>query len=405
MTRILLPLLIACLLISCNKNTDNSDDVFTISPQKAAIIESNNNFAFDIFREIIHNDPSNENVFISPLSMYYALSMAGIGAANDTKQEFIRLLGWEDKSDDEILNSMKELYSDLQPKNPSVNLQIANSMWSYHGAPIKENYKNQMLNYFDAEVREIDFMKPEAVDIINSWIEDETNNKIEDMLDIIPSNIFMYLINAVYFKADWKYEFKENDTDTGVFTKTDGSTSDVDYMTQTTNLKYFENDKFASVKLPYADSTFCMMVMVPKGLLSANDMIADLTPENWQNWNTDFHSEEVQLTIPKFSFSYGTRLINDELITLGLEEAFELSADFTPITDISICISRVLHKAFIEVNEQGSEAAAATIVEFRKFSTGSDDGYRLTANCPFVFAICHERSQSIMFIGKVENIE
>jgi len=227
----ILTFLILCLLISCSKNpeTNETPDNATL---KAALVKSNNSFAIDIFKEILSNDPVDENIFISPLSMYYALSMAGTGAEAKTKQEFINLLGWENKSDDEILASMKELYNDLLPQASGVNLEIANSLWSRQGATIKDIYKNQVQDYFDAEVRELDFSSPEAVDIINSWIEVKTNNKIEDMLDFIPSNALLYLINAVYFKANWKYIFEEKNTFNAAFRETNGTMKNVDFMQQ-----------------------------------------------------------------------------------------------------------------------------------------------------------------------------
>jgi serpin B len=398
---ILLFLFIA-LLTSCDKNNSTIADEPVITELKAALIKSNNNFSIDIFKEIVGNEDADKNVFISPLSMYYALSMAGTGSANLTKQEFVNVLGWANKTDEEILTSMQELYQSLMPNDSnSVSLEIANSLWSRQGAPIKETYKSKTKEYFDAEVRELDFSSAEAVHIINSWIEVKTNNKIVDMLDYIPADAFMYLINAVYFKGSWKYEFKTEDNINESFYKADGSTINVDYMRQKTNLKYYANAVFTSVKLPYTDTNFYMTFLVPNYNISINDLMAQMTIENWNNWNTQYKTEEVTVTLPKFNYEFGTRLINDELKALGLADAFTETADFSKITDNEIFISRVLHKAFIEVNEKGSEAAAATIVEMIETSAGPNEIYNLTANKPFIFAICHEKTNTLMFVGKV----
>jgi len=404
MLRYFLPLFLACILFSCDDKQSKEPEIEDIAPIKQAIIESNNSFSLDIFKQIVRNEEPEKNVFISPLSMYYALSMAGTGAANKTKDEFIELLGWENKTDEEILKSMNELYLNLKPQNIGVTLEIANSLWSRKGAPIKDIYKNQTQDYFDAEVRELDFTSPEAVDIINSWIEVKTNNKIQDMLDVISPDAIMYLINAVYFKANWKYEFKEEDTFEGQFYKTNGTSDKVDYMQQKTNLNYFSNDLFTSVKLPYADSNFYMEILVPNNSFNTDDILNQMSIENLKNWNLQYAMHEVLVTLPKFKFDFGTRNIVPELQSLRLNEAFSPNADFSPITDIQIYISRVLHKAFIEVNEKGSEAAAATIIEFEYTSIGNES-FSLMANKPFIFSICHEPTQSIMFLGRVENIE
>ena len=176
-------------------------------------------------------------------------------------------------------------------------------------------------------------------------------------------------------------------------------------MRQTTNLQFLSNDLFTSVKLPYSDSNFYMKILVPKYNVSVNDLIAEISIDNWNDWNSQYTMKEVSINIPKFKFEYGTRNINSELQALGLLKAFSSNdADFSDITDAQIFISRVLHKAFIEVNEKGSEAAAATIIEFELTSIGGEV-YSITADKPFIFAICHEPTNSIMFIGKVENIE
>ena len=388
------------LFASCNKqntidNPPNSDPLL-----KSAIVEKNNSFSIDIFKELINNEDTEKNIFISPLSMYYALSMAGTGAANETRAEFVKLLGWENKTENEILKSMKGLYNDLMPHQSGISFEIANSLWQKQGAAIKESYKNLAREYFDAEVRELDFASPEAVDVINSWIEVKTNNKIKDMLDIIPPDAFMYLINAVYFKANWKYQFEEDNNIEDIFTQTNGTAGDVTYMRQNTNLQYLSNSLFTSVKLPYTDSNYYMAVFVPNQNIGVNELTAAITANKWKEWNNEYTIREVTVTLPKFKYSFGTRNINKELKSLGLVKAYSNEADFSNITDIQIYINRVLHKAFIEVNESGSEAAAATIVEVNYISA-DEPLYYINANKPFVFAICHEPTNSILFIGRV----
>ncbi len=401
MKNIILIFLIILLFASCDKQAANDTANDNNTKLKSAIVDQNNSFSIDIFKKIIDNEDTEKNVFISPLSMYYALSMAGTGAANETYAEFVKLLGWENKTQEEVLVSMKDLYSDLMPSQSGITFEIANSLWQKKGFPIKESYKNQTREYFDAEVRELDFASPEAVDVINSWIEVKTNNKIKDMLDVIPYDAIMYLINAVYFNANWKYQFDEEDNIDDVFTQANGNTGSVTYMRQKTDLQYLNNNLFTSVKMPYTDSSYFMTVFLPNQNLTADELISEMSIEKWNKWSEEYTAQEVTITLPKFKYSFGTRNINDELKSLGLIKAYNAyEADFLGITDEQVFISRVMHKAFIEVNEKGSEAAAATIVEVFNTSAGYPE-YCLNANRPFVFAICHQPTNSILFIGKV----
>jgi len=332
--------------------------------------------------------------------MYYALSMAGVGSDTETRSEFNALLGWENQSENEVLTSMKGLYTELMPPTNKVKLTIANSLWQKMGAPIKVEYKNLVAEYFDAEVRELDFANPESVNIINSWIEVKTNNLIQDMLDAISPDAIMYLINAIYFKGDWKYVFDTEDNFQAPFYKADGNNEMVTYMHQKTYLNHLQNDNFALVQLPYSDSNYCMTLLLPNENTTTNDLLTQLNSQNWKSWSTALQMDEVEISLPKFKYKFGTRNINSELQTMGLLKAFNANeADFSKISDIQIYISRVLHQAFIEVNEQGSEAAAATILEFENTSIGND--VKLVFNKPFIYAIEHKPTQSILFIGKV----
>ena len=400
MKNLLLILAVLFLIVSCDKQNTTNNPTNTNPVLKSAIIEQSNSFSLDIFKKIINNEDAEENVFISPLSMYYALGMAGTGAANETKQEFVNLLGWQNQTEEEILVSMKELYNDLMPNQTGITFEIANSLWQRQGAPIKSAYKKQTQEYFDAEVRELDFASPEAVEVINSWIEVKTNDKIQDMLDQISPDVIMYLINAVYFKANWKYQFKEEDSLESPFTKSNGTSNNVTFMRQKTVLPYLSNNLFSSVKLPYTDTNYYMAILLPNQNLSVDELTSAITIDKWNSWKQEYTTQEVTVSLPKFKFSFGTRNINEELQSLGLLKAYSPNeADFSNITDVQIFISRVLHKAFIEVNEKGSEAAAATIIEFE--NTSVSPSYSLFANRPFIFAICHEATNSIMFIGKV----
>jgi len=387
-------------ILSCQKS--NEEQPFVNTALKSAIVEQNNSFSIDIFSQMVKNDETEQNVFISPMSMYYALGMAGMGAAGVTREEFDALLGWQNLSDSSLQETMKSLNSDILPKKSGITLEIANSLWQSQLFPIKAEYKSTVEDYFNAEASLLDFADPNSVDVINNWIANKTHDRIKDMLDAIPAEAVLYLINAIYFKGDWKYQFDEKDNRDFPFYKANQETLTATFMRQKSIFKYQTNDICSSITLPYSDSTYYMVLLLPTSGVGIDGLMNQLSTETWKNWEQQMEYKEVEVTIPKFKFEYGTRLINDELQELGLVKAFSpFDADFANITDESIFISRVLHKAFIEVNETGSEAAAATIVEFEYTSAGPDNTVTFTADRPFIFAICHQTTNSILFMGKV----
>lgn len=394
-------LLVCAFLMGACSTTEKEDVTPVDQVLKSDIVESNNSFSFNIFNEIVSNEATDKNVFISPLSMYYALSMAGNGANGDTYLAFSDVLGWDSYEKQSVLNSMKVLFDELIPNNPEVVVEIANSLWPNENFYVKEDFISESQNYFNAEVKTLNFLAPGAVDLINDWIADKTDDKITDMLDQISPDAVLYIINAIYFNAIWKYQFEDTSNYQAPFLKIDDTHQDVTFMQQKAPLKYLYTDDFSSVKLPYVDSNYIMTVYLPNQGSSTNSFLEEFTAQNWKLWNDSFEYKDVTLSLPKFKFVFGTRLINKELIDLGLGIAFSPAlADFSNITDQQIFISRVLHKAFVEVNEEGTEAAAATIIEFENTSIEPNQ-VTLSINRPFIFTITEEKSQSLLFMGRV----
>jgi serpin B len=222
------------------------------------------------------------------------------------------------------------------------------------------------------------------------------------MLDYIPGNALMYLINAIYFNAPWKYEFVKEDTYFGNFSLTDGTNHPVNYMSVTGNFRFTSNDDFKAVELPYGDSAFSMVVILPAADKKISDLVVGLDLDKWDSWfeNSGFRRDRIDL--PKFKYEF-KELLNEPLINLGLDEAFTPDADFTKITPQGgIYISRVIHQTFIDVQEEGTEAAAATIVEMRDGSSGGEviPTY-FKADRPFLYVIKENSTGAIVFIGKV----
>jgi serpin B len=223
------------------------------------------------------------------------------------------------------------------------------------------------------------------------------------MLDFIPSDAVMYLINAIYFNATWKYEFEKGDTYQGDFNLADGAKHQADYMRVSGNFQYTSNEDFTAVELPYGDSTFSMVVMLPSPEKEVSDLVAILDGAHWDSWFDDSRFTGVQVDLPKFKYDF-KELLNEPLIDLGLGVAFsEVEADFTRINpEGNLFISRVIHQTFIDVQEEGTEAAAATIVEISFTSSGGGGSpINFKADKPFLYLIKENSTGTIVFIGKV----
>jgi serpin B len=309
------------------------------------------------------------------------------------------VLHFDELTEQEVNESYKALMGQLVQLDERVEFSIANSMWYRLGFNVLEDFITTNETYFDAAVREMDFSDPGAVDVINGWIEEKTNDKIQDMLDYIPSDAVLYLINAIYFNAKWKYQFDPEDTYNGDFYLEGGGIHAAEYMKVEGSFNYTFNDLFTAVELPYGDSAFSMVVVLPGGDHTTGDLVDLMEVDTWDGWFESSRVTNMIVELPKFTY-YWKDLLNDRLINLGLGAAFSEAADFTGITpDGNIFISRVIHQTFIDVNEEGTEAAAATVVEFRETSAPQTLLFR--ADRPFLYAIKENSTGAIAFMGRV----
>ena len=392
----------AAVFSKCSKedkiSSEESDEI--IKSVNAGLIDGNTEFSFKIFKELILDD-KDENIFISPLSISTALAMTYNGAEGETKKAMAEALEFNEISIEELNQSFKDLLTGIQNADSEIELNIANSIWLRKGFSCKEDFINKNKEYFNSEVKKIDFSNPNAPGIINGWIKEETKGKIEKMIDKIHKDVVMYLINAIYFKGNWTYEFSEDATIEDDFYLLDGSTKKVPMMSQTEDLMYFKGSNFSITKLPYGSEKIAMYVILPDEGTNPDDIIGSLNASKWNEYISSLSQENVLISMPRFKMEYGIKLLNDALKNLGMEIAFGPSADFSGISH-GIFISRVLHKAVIEVNEEGSEAAAATVVEMEKTAMPTDI-VEFIANRPFIFIIADERIGSILFMGKVVN--
>ncbi len=397
-------------MISCEKfgspgkkNPDKPARII-LTGKSAEILEADKEFGFELFREVYAlNDE--ENLMISPLSVSCALGMTYNGADSTTLQAFEDVLHFDGLTTEEINESYRDLMDQLVTLDDNVEFSIANSIWYRLGFEVLAEFIATNREYFDAGVQETDFSDPATLELINQWIEDKTNGKIRDMLDYIPADAVMYLINAIYFNAAWKYQFEKEDTYEGDFTLPDGSEHRADFMVVSGDFAYTSNEDFAAVELPYGNSTFSMVVMLPNTGNTVSDLVEKLDAGQWDSWFENPLLRGVRVEMPKFKYEF-KGMLNDPLINLGLGVAFQPGeADFSginPEKGRELFISRVIHQTFIDVQEEGTEAAAATIVELRENSSaGGGSPVIFKADRPFLYCIKENSTGAVVFIGKV----
>ena len=359
------------------------------------VIRASNGFAFDLLAQA---NRANDNLFLSPLSASMALAMTMNGADGETWNQMRDVLGFGSLAEEETNASYKSLLELLVGLDPTVNMAIGNSVWTRSGFPVYPDFLNAVREDFGAEAAELDFASPSASRRINEWVKAATHGRIEDIVpDVIPVHVVMYLINAIYFKGSWTFQFDPSHTRTEPFHLDDGSTRSVPLMTLKGALPYQSNSRFQAVDLPYGGRAFAMTVLLPRPGVSVDTLAANLDAGEWEDVADGFRDKEVELFLPRFRMSY-ERILNDDLAALGMVDAFDrYGADLTRLSpDPYLYISEVKQKSWVEVNEEGTEAAAATSVAVSVVSGPPV----VRADRPFLFFIRERFSGTILLAGK-----
>jgi serpin B len=393
---------VSFLFIQCEHTVVSPPDrIFReLTPLEKRVVDSDNNFGLKLFREVIQAEPDkSKNVFISPLSVSMALGMTLNGANGGTLEAMQETLELAGLTTEEINQSYKSLIELLVQLDPKVKFQIANSIWHRDDYTFEPDFINLNKTFFNALVRALNFTDPGAKDIINGWVKEKTNNLIDKIVDNITRDHVMFLINAIYFKGIWTYQFDPAKTQDDFFTTLDGSTKPYRMMHLQSDYSYFENASFQAIDLSYGDAGFSMTILLPRARTQVDSLIAAFTPENWAAWMASFSTQKVELAMPKFTTQYEIKL-NDALAALGMGIAFTGSADFTKMYKPGgLAIDEVKHKTFVKVDEEGTEAAAITSVGIIRTSLPLIISIRI--DHPFVIAIRENHSQTILFIGKI----
>jgi len=401
LTTVVVLLSIPLLFIKCTKTPDEvlpeEPVLIDLTSNQISLIESENSFAFDIFREVVENSEEPENIMISPLSISYALSMTLNGANGAIRDSMLKALRVSGITPEEINSSYQKLTEALLSVDKRVLMTIANSVWTKEGFPVKEAFIDILETYYDAESKQFDINDPATPDIINQWIEDNTNGLIKDMIDKLQPDVVMLLINAIYFKGIWKYQFAEGDTDYKTFYKTGDETIEVPMMNQEVDLMVYRGESFALAELPYGQGNFVMDIILPDDQDGINRIIPAITESSFNSWISQATETKVNMYLPRFKYDYKKKL-KDILSDMGMRIAFWPGADFTNIADTDLNIQDVIHQAFIETNEEGTEAAAATVVIIELTSMPSGP-LVFNADHPFIYIIRETTTNSIIFMG------
>jgi serpin B len=357
-------------------------------------------FAFGLFQDVVSNDGS-DIVFISPMSASLALSMTANGASETTQQEMLSALGF-DCSIKEV-NEYNRSVMDLFASEPDgVELNAANSIWVSDAFPLKGRFCRKVRKNYDAMVTNLDFADPASVSVINRWCADNTAGRIDKMIEAIDPTTQLYLLNALYFKGLWTTPFDAALTREDTF-HGDSNDSQVKFMHNKAHFPYYMGSEGSMVELPYGeDRNFVMDVIIPADGVSVDEFVAGLDNELLGKFSAGLQTGEIRLMLPSFKAEYEISL-NAALQRLGMKEAFTSSADFSDMSKEQLMISEVRQKTFIEVNEEGSEAAAITSVSMMRASLGPEP-VRFTVDRPFVFLIRERTSGTVLFMGLVRNL-
>ena len=359
-------------------------------------------FGFALFDQLRQATPD-KNVLVSPTSVALALAMAYNGAGGETQTAIADALRLHGLNMDQINQGNQALTQYLTQLDPEVALEIANSLWVNQDLPVRADYIAQMQASYAAEVAALEFGTPAATDRINNWVKAQTRDRIPTIVDDLPADQLLVLVNAVYFKGAWSEAFEPEQTRDRSFTLANGETIQHPLMAQQSDYLYLETDQFQAVSLPYGNGSLSFEVILPAQGTDLADLAAELTPENWQSWMGEMRSRPGEIQLPKFQFDYEADLI-PALQALGMGIAFEQGrADFSGLSELEAFINQVRHKTFIEVNEAGTEAAAATAIGIMPTSIPMppEDPFEMVVDQPFVAAIRDRSNGALLFVGAI----
>ena len=399
-------LLVAALMSSVyyfknHKNTPSiATSTATAKKVNGSVSLANDSFGINAFNYLVKQSPNN-NIFISPASISMALSMVYNGAEGSTKTAMQKTLDYQGLSLSTVNNSNSALISSLSNPDPKVTLSIANSAWLKQGYPINSGFLNTVKSDYKAKAESLNFNDPSAPNTINSWVSNATNGKIPTIVNQIPSNEILYLINAVYFKGQWHTVFDPSATQNYPFTTSTGAQVQTPLMSSTSNYNYYGDNSVQAIELPYGkNQRLSMNVYLPTDM---STFLKNLSYDQLSSISSKLTQQQGTIMLPKFTLNYSQNL-NATLEALGMSVAFNPygAANFNGIAK-NAYITDVEHKTYISVDEKGTTAAAATSVGVGVDTSVNSAGFTMQVDKPFVFTIQDNTSKEILFLGVIQN--
>lgn len=391
-------------LASCNKSNVDPDTgkSLVLTPVEEQKVSADNAFTLKLMKNVSGANTTGANLFLSPLSVSFALGMTSNGSSGETLSAIRNTMEFSGFTEDQVNSYYSKMMSELPQLDPKTTISIANSIWYKQDFSVLPQFLQTNSNFYHAKVQALNFSDPSAKAQINNWVSSSTNGKIPTIVDDVPGTAIMYLINAIYFKGSWKTKFDAANTAKAPFNLANGSTVQADFMSKNDLVvKKFVNSEVTVAELPYSNNKFSMVIVMPSGDKSVSSTIANLDSVKWKSWISGLTPSETLVKLPKFKFSYDIKL-NAPLIALGMGIAFSSGADLTRINaGGGLFISEVKHKAFVEVNEDGTTAAAVTSVSIGVSAPAPQPP--LIFDHPFLFVIRETSSGLILFAGTMNN--
>ena len=367
------------------------------------VVSATTRFGIGLFKEVVKQRPR-KNVFLSPSSVAFALAMTYNGAAGTTQEDMGMTLGFADMDLHDVNRGHALLKEVLENPDPQVQLEIANSLWARKGTRFRPEFLEANKAFYDAEVMVLDFRDPGSLSAINGWVNRKTKGKIDRIVDRIDPLSILFLINAVYFKGKWTEPFDERMTKEHPFRLLDGRQKPHPFMFQSGRYRYLEAEGFQAVSLPYGEGRVSMVVFLPSRDSSLHAFQTSLSKQTWDGWMSRFRSMEGDIALPRLKLDDETTL-NKALKALGMAIAFDRNrANFEGMcpSPPQLYIDQVRHKTFVEVNEEGTEAAAVTSVEMKATAMPpAEEHFTMVVDRPFFFAIRDNDTGTVLFVGSI----
>lgn len=372
----------------------------------ARLIDAGTRFSFDLFHALQAEKPA-ENLFISPASVQMVLSLTYNGARGETQQAMAKALSLNQMAVADVNRETGALRTVLANPDPKVELSIANAIWYKQGYKLNKEFAAISKEHYKADIEAADFGTPGAEKRINQWVDKATKGKIPRVIEDTSKDDRMYLVNAIYFKGQWQDPFDAHNTRNQPFKQLDGTARDVPMMIRGGHYRYLKGDNFQAAALPYGEGRLSLYLIVPNAGVPFDQFVSQLTAERWATWRGQFSSHEGSVSMPKVKLTYHADL-KPAMRQLGMGIAFDPNAAdfgslFTGLQE-PLYIRMILHDTALEINEQGTEAAAVTVVGVKAGSAPPPrDRFSLVADHPYMIAICDDVTGAILFMGAIVN--